>query len=210
MEVRFDKAFQGQFLDLLKWRRDVRHFRTDPVDEGLLAHCLDTIRLAPSVGLSEPWRLIRVNSPEPRAAAIANFKDTNAKALAGLAGDRAALYSGLKLSGMQNAPVHLAVFSETGTEKGSHLGATTMPEMRDYSVVAAVTQMWLMLRAHGLGLGWVSILDPARLAADLGVTQDWKLIGYFCIGWPEEDSEEPELMRENWEARSRTLEMEVL
>jgi 5,6-dimethylbenzimidazole synthase len=205
----FSTAFRAELTELMRWRRDVRRFRTDPVPEPVLARCLDSLRLAPSVGLSEPWRVLRIDSPAARAAASANFAEANAGALSGQSGDRAARYATLKLSGMDQAPVHLAVFCDTDPDKGAGLGAATMPQMRQYSVVAGVTMMWLTARAEGLGLGWVSILDPDRLARDLEVPGTWDLIGYFCLGWPEDEDDTPELERAGWESRAETLNMEV-
>ncbi|WP_171178036.1 5,6-dimethylbenzimidazole synthase [Ruegeria sp. HKCCD8929] len=205
----FSDDFRTQFDLLMRLRRDVRRFRTDPVDEAVLTRCLDTFRLAPSVGLSEPWRVLRVASDAARAAALKNYQTANAQALSGYCGDRARQYSRLKLSGMQDAPVQLAVFCDDATGKGHGLGAKTMPEMRRYSVVTAVTLFWLSLRAEGLGLGWVSILDPEQLARDLDVPQGWRLIGYFCVGWPQEVSETPELETEGWEMRDKTLLIET-
>ena len=204
----FDAVFRDGLFDLMRWRRDVRRFRTDPVEAAVLNRCLDAFALAPSVGLSEPWRLIDVSSPTARAAALENFTTANAAALGGYDGDKAALYAGLKLSGMREAPVQLAVFCDRTTGKGAGLGRTTMPEMLDYSVVGAITLFWLALRAEGLGLGWVSILDPARLSRDLGVPDNWALIGYLCIGWPETPSEQPELERAGWETKAPALQME--
>jgi 5,6-dimethylbenzimidazole synthase len=205
----FDTAFQDQLTALMRWRRDVRRFRTDPVDEAMLRHCLDAFLLAPSVGLSQPWRLIRVQSDAARAAALTNFETANAQALAGYSGEKAAIYAGLKLSGMREAPVHLAVWCDETTETGHGLGAKTMPEMRRYSVVASVMQFWLMARAHGLGVGWVSILDPVQLARDLSVPEGWRLVAYLCIGWPEAESETPELERQGWEVRRDRLTVET-
>jgi 5,6-dimethylbenzimidazole synthase len=205
----FDTAFQDQLTALMRWRRDVRRFRTDPVDEAMLRHCLDAFLLAPSVGLSQPWRLIRVQSDAARAAALTNFEAANAQALAGYSGEKAAIYAGLKLSGMREAPVHLAVWCDETTETGHGLGAKTMPEMRRYSVVASVMQFWLMARAHGLGVGWVSILDPVQLARDLSVPEGWRLVAYLCIGWPEAESETPELERQGWEVRRDRLTVET-
>ncbi|MCE8515720.1 5,6-dimethylbenzimidazole synthase [Ruegeria pomeroyi] len=205
----FSDDFRTQFDLLMRLRRDVRRFRTDPVDEAVLTRCLDTFRLAPSVGLSEPWRVIRVESKAARAAALENYQTANAEALTGYSGDRARQYSQLKLSGMQEAPVQLAVFCDDATVKGHGLGAGTMPEMRRYSVVSAVTLFWLALRTEGLGLGWVSILDPDRLCRDLHTPEDWSLIGYFCIGWPQEVSDIPELETAGWEARDRHLTVET-
>ncbi|MEQ8292837.1 MAG: 5,6-dimethylbenzimidazole synthase [Roseovarius sp.] len=206
---RFTSDFQSGLIDLMRWRRDVRRFRTDPVDEALLAQCLDTFLFAPSVGLSEPWRLVRIDSDAARATALDNFRETNALALDGYSGDKAKLYSTLKLTGMQEAPVQLAVFCDTATAKGAGLGALTMPEMRHYSVVAAITQFWLFARAKGLGVGWVSILDPARLRRDLDLPDDWSLVAYLCVGWPEASSDTPELEQAGWEDRRGSLPLEV-
>ncbi|MDH3668608.1 MAG: nitroreductase family protein, partial [Paracoccaceae bacterium] len=93
------------------------------------------------------------------------------------------------------------VFCDEETGQGSGLGAGTMPEMRRYSVVCAVMQLWLSARAEGLGAGWVSILDPDRLTRDLDVPDAWRLIAYLCLGWPEEEQADPELERAGWEDR---------
>jgi len=195
-------------MDLMQWRRDVRRFRTDPVEAAVLDRCLCAFGLAPSVGLSEPWRVIRVETPKARAAVIANYRTANAAALAGYTDEKAKLYSQLKLSGMQEAPVHLAIFCDDATPKGHGLGASTMPETRAYSVVGAISFFWLAARANGLGVGWVSILDAAQLARDLNTPDSWKLIGYLCVGYPETTENTPELERAGWETRARHLWME--
>ena len=205
----FSDSFRTDLSQLMRWRRDVRRFRSDPVDEALLMQCLDTFRLAPSVGLSEPWRIVRVISPELRQKSIENYQTANATALEGYDGEKAAMYSGLKLSGMSEAPEHIAIFCDDSTTKGSGLGATTMPEMRRYSVVGAINLMWIHARAHGLGMGWVSILDAPKLCADLDIPQDWSLIAYLCIGWPEANSTTPELETAGWETRRAALPIET-
>ena len=204
----FSRDFRDELFELMKWRRDVRHFKTAAIEEAALARCLHAFSLAPSVGLSEPWRILRVDSQAARAKARANFAETNAEALAQYAGDTAENYARLKLAGMDDAPVHLAIFCDDGTTKGKGLGAGTMPEMRRYSVVSAVTLFWLACRAEGLGLGWVSILDADRLSSDLGVSADWSLIGYFCLGYPTQEDDTPELERAGWETRAEALELQ--
>jgi 5,6-dimethylbenzimidazole synthase len=203
----FEPDFRDELYELMRWRRDVRRFRTTPVDEALLMRCLDAFSYAPSVGLSEPWRILRVESPKARAAARTNFEMANAEALAKYEAAQAENYAKLKLAGMDRAPVQLAIFCDESTSKGHGLGAGSMPEMRRYSVVSAVTLFWLAARAEGLGLGWVSVLDPAQLCQDLDVPQEWALIGYFCIGYAEEEHETPELLREGWEERAKKLEI---
>ena len=198
----FSDEFRAGLTDLMRWRRDVRRFRRDPVDAALLDQCLSTFRLAPSVGLSEPWRICRVTSDAARTSAIENFKTANAQALQGYDAEKAQLYASLKLSGMEDAPEHLAIFCDNATPKGAGLGVASMPEMRRYSVVGAITCMWLTARSLGLGVGWVSILDPARLSRDLDVPADWTLVAYLCLGWPVENTLTPELETNGWEARA--------
>ncbi|NUB44803.1 5,6-dimethylbenzimidazole synthase [Fertoebacter nigrum] len=209
MDGRYSAAFRAELTDLMRWRRDVRRFRTDPVEAAVLDRCLCAFGLAPSVGLSEPWRVIRVESPAARAAVLANFETANASALARYADEKASLYASLKLAGLREAPVQLAVFCDEATPKGAGLGAASMPETRAYSVVGAITLLWLAARAEGLGLGWVSILDAPQLAQDLKAPDDWRLIGYLCLGWPEACHDTPELERAGWESRAPALWMET-
>lgn len=197
----FDDAFRAQLLQLFRWRRDVRRFRAEPVPAELLHELLEIASLAPSVGLSEPWRLVMVDDPARRAAVRLNFEACNAQALAAQAADEAAAYARLKLAGLDEAPCHLAVFAEPDPEQGHGLGRATMPETTAYSAVMAVHTLWLAARAAGLGLGWVSILDPAATALALDVPADWTFIGYFCLGYPQAEDEQPELQRLGWERR---------
>ena len=196
----FDAAFCDQLDMLFAWRRDVRRFVPDAaVDPALLRALLARTRAAPSVGFSQPARFVEVRSPERRAAVRELFAAANAEALAGYQGERAACYAGLKLAGLEEAPVQLAVFCDEGTSTGAGLGARTMPEMRAYSVVLAVHTLWLAARARGLGLGWVSIFDAAALTETLAVDPAWRFIGYLCLGVPAEEHLDRELERAGWE-----------
>ncbi|MEH3118593.1 MAG: 5,6-dimethylbenzimidazole synthase [Methylorubrum populi] len=197
----FEDAFRARLADLLVWRRDVRRFRTDPVDEAALRTCLDWAALAPSVGNSQPWRFVRVADPRRRAAVAASFERCNAAARDGYADERRRLYARLKLAGLREAPVHLAVFCDGATETGHGLGRATMPEMLRYSVAACVHAFWLAARAHGLGVGWVSILEPAAVTAALDVPEGWELVAYLCVGLPVEEHADPELVRHGWQER---------
>ena len=199
-EPTFDDAFAAAFTTLLRWRRDVRHFRPDPIAPDLLDRLLDAACLAPSVGYSQPWRFVLVESEAAREAVRANFEGANAEALGDYQGERAKLYASLKLAGLRDAPVQLAVFTDAGTQIGHGLGRKTMPETLAYSTVMAIQNFWLAARAAGIGVGWVSILDPVRLCADLDIPAGWRLTGYLCVGYPEAASEEPELARRGWEA----------
>ena len=199
---RFDADFQAEFAELVAWRRDVRRFRTAPVPEALLNELLSLAALAPSVGNCQPTRLVRVDDETRREAVRANFEAANSQALTAYEGERAQLYASLKLAGLREAPVHLAVFCDDATQQGHGLGARTMPETRRYSAVCALHTVWLAARAHGLGVGWVSILDPGGLAEALDVPRDWSFIAYLCLGWPQEERLTPELERAGWQART--------
>ena len=197
----FDDDFRARLHDLLVWRRDVRRFRTDPLPAGTLDRLIAVACLAPSVGLSQPWRFVVVESADRRRAVLDDFTACNAAALASQEGEQATRYAALKLAGLAEAPSQIAVFADRGTEVGHGLGRRTMPEMAEYSVVAAITAMWLAARAEGIGMGWVSILNPARITAILDVPANWRFIGYFCIGYPESEHAVPELERAGWETR---------
>ena len=198
----FDGKFQAELAELMRWRRDVRRFRREPAPEELIDSLLDLAQLAPSVGNSQPWRLIRVESAAKREAIRNNFLACNAEALAAQQGERAALYARLKLEGLDAAPVQLAVFCDRATTQGHGLGMRTMPETLDYSVVGMINGLWLAARAAGLGLGWVSILDPEQVSNALGAPESFKFIAFLCIGWPEEEHIDPELVRCGWQDRT--------
>ncbi len=195
----FDAAFADRFAELLAWRRDVRRFRREPLPDGLIERFLAQAALSPSVGHSQPWRFVRVRDEAQREAVRESFARCNAEALAEYEGERARLYASLKLEGLREAPEQIAVFCDHGTAQGHGLGRKTMPEMLDYSVVAAITQFWLAARVAGVGVGWVSILEPEAVSAALGAPSGWKLIAWLCVGYPVEESEVPELVRSGWE-----------
>jgi 5,6-dimethylbenzimidazole synthase len=205
--VAFDEQFCRQLRELFIWRRDVRRFRTDPLPDGALERLIDFACLSPSVGLSQPWRFVIVEEAARRRAVIDDFKACNADALACYSSERAARYAALKLSGLEEAPGHLAVFADKASDFGHGLGRATMPETIEYSVVAAICSMWLVARAEGVGLGWVSILNPARIQEILEVPDSWKLIGYLCVGYPQAEFNRPELERANWEYRRSPMEL---
>jgi 5,6-dimethylbenzimidazole synthase len=207
--VSFDDDFRKQLRELFIWRRDVRRFRTDPLPEGTLERLIDIACLSPSVGLSQPWRFVIVEDQARRRAVIDDFKTCNADALQSYSGERAARYATLKLAGLEEAPGHLAVFADKASDLGHGLGRTTMPETIEYSVVAAVCSIWLAARADGIGLGWVSILNPLRIGAILDVPESWKFIGYLCVGYAEAELDRPELERAEWEYRRPSEEFTI-
>jgi 5,6-dimethylbenzimidazole synthase len=201
LPIAFDEAFGARLRDLLRWRRDVRHFRRDRLPPGTLENLIELACLAPSVGLSQPWRFVIAEDPTVRAEVRRVFASCNAEALAAQSPSRAALYARLKLAGLEEAPAQLAVFADRTAEQGHGLGSRTMPEMMEYSAVTAVHTLWLAARAQGIGMGWVSILDPQEVTGLLNVPTEWKFIGYFCLGYPENEGSVPELEQLGWEQR---------
>lgn len=198
---RFDAETRERLYDLLRWRRDVRRFQRTPLPEGTVERLIGLACLSPSVGLSEPWRFVLVDDAGRRAAIRSCFEACNKEALEMQDPDRAALYARLKLAGLDDAPVQIAVFSDRTTAQGAGLGRLTMPETLDYSVVTAVHTLWLAARAEGIGLGWVSILDPSRMTEILDVPPEWIFVGHLCLGYPQAEDDTPALERAGWEHR---------
>lgn len=197
----FDEAFRAEFRTLLAWRRDVRRFRPDPLPGGTIESLVATAGLAPSVGNSQPWRFVRVTSREARETLADHVDATNLRAAHSYDPVRAVAYRKLKLHGLREAPAVLAVFSDEAPKAGHGLGVATMPEMLRYSTVMAIHTLWLAARTQGVGVGWVSILEPCTVAALLDVPERWSLIAVLCLGYPECPSTEPELQARGWQDR---------
>jgi 5,6-dimethylbenzimidazole synthase len=198
----FNEVFRTRLETLIAWRRDVRRFSDRAVPPSMIEALLDLAQFSPSVGNSQPWRWVRVESAEKRDAIRGNFRVANAAARRLYDDERACAYAALKLEGLERAPVQFAVFCDRGTEQGLGLGCRTMPEMLEYSVAVMISTFWLASRAAGLGVGWVSILDPQQVGRTLECPPAWKLIAYLCIGWPDEEHLDPELERHGWQSRT--------
>lgn len=202
--MQLTQTHRDALRDILRWRRDVRHFLPDPVPDAVLDRLRAAMDMAPSVGNARPWRVLQVESAALRGAIIANFEAANAEAAKIYDDAKRARYNTLKLAGLKVAPVHLAVFTEAEPVEGHGLGRQTMPEMLAYSTVAAIHTLWLAARAENLGLGWVSILDPAAIAKTLDVPDHWHLTGYLCIGKAAQDDDTPLLHRKDWQENTST------
>lgn len=201
-EPHFDPAFITQLDALLRWRRDVRHFETRAVPESDMQVLLEAAALAPSVGNAQPWRFVRIRSDSLRAALAAHVDAVSAEAAATLPDPALAeRYRALKLHGLREAPELLAVYCDDAPQAGHGLGRATMAETVQYSTVMAIHGLWLAARARGIGLGWVSIVDPPTVTALLDVPARWSLVALLCIGYPTAASDIPELERRAWQAR---------
>lgn len=194
--------FSAQDADLLetimRWRRDVRgnRFQSEPVPTKLLNRILAAATLAPSVGYSQPWEFVVVQNPQLKARVRNSFDQANTAARSCFSGDQGETYARLKLEGISEAPVNVAVFYRE--PDGPVLGQTAMAEVGRYSVVCAVQNMWLMARTLNIGMGWVSILDPEEVRNILAVPPDRTLVAYLCLGFVDRFEPEPELRRLRW------------
>lgn len=203
----FSNDFIKELEALFTWRRDVRHFKSDPVSSEILDHLLSIAYKAPSVGLSEPWRFVKIETPEYRQKIYNHFLHTNQQAANHYHNQQKELYTSLKLSGLKEAPHHIAVFSERNPHQGKGLGRQTMPQTTVYSTVMAIFSFWLAARAYGVGVGWVSILSPHKIHKILDIPEDqWEFIAYLCVGYPQFTLETPELEKRGWEKRSQKSE----
>ena len=179
----------------------MRRFKRASLPQGAIERLISIACLSPSVGLSEPWRFVMVEDESRRAAIRQCFEACNKDALEMQTPDRAALYARLKLAGLDDAPCQIAIFSDRATAQGAGLGRLTMPQTLDYSAAIAVHTLWLAARAEGIGVGWVSILDPQRIAAILDVPQTFVFIGHLCVGYSVQEDDTPALERAGWEHR---------
>lgn len=180
-------------------RRDMRHFRPDPVDPALLQRLLWAAHHAPSVGFMQPWRFIRVTSRALREQMHA-LVETERQATARALGERQDDFMRLKVEGLLDAGEVVVVALADDREK--HIfGRRTLPEMDLASVACAIQNMWLAARAEGIGLGWVSIFDPVELARLLGMPAGARPVAILCIGHVEAFYPRPMLEMEEWAER---------
>jgi 5,6-dimethylbenzimidazole synthase len=182
-------------------RRDVRgnNFLPDEVPDAIIDKILHSASLAPSVGFSQPWEFVVIRDEAVKQRIAASFEVENSKAADAFCDDKKEMYARLKLEGIHEAPVNIAVFYRP--EQEPVLGQNTMPEVGEYSVVCAVQNMWLMSRALNVGMGWVSILDPQTVKDILNSPPQNKLVAYLCFGYVGEFFSTPELERLKWKAR---------
>jgi 5,6-dimethylbenzimidazole synthase len=199
----FSETEKSAVYRAMRERRDVRAgYLPEPIDRATLYRLLTAAHQAPSVGFMQPWRFIVVRQPSLRAAVHQIFQRANADAAESYQQERKALYSRLKLEGLLEAPQHLCVVCDEETERGHHLGRHSMPETSVYSVVCAIQNLWLAARAEGVGVGWVSILDPLAIKGLLRIPPAAQLVAYLCLGYVKEFRDLPDLERDGWEKRA--------
>jgi 5,6-dimethylbenzimidazole synthase len=183
----------------IELRRDIRHFRPDPVPDEQLARLLGAAHLAPSVGFMQPWRFVRVTDPSTRGALHA-LVDEERRRTAEALGSRRAEFLRLKVEGILECGEVLVVALADGRERYV-FGRRTLPEMDVASAACAIQNLWLAARAEGLGLGWVSIFDPDAVARLLGMPAGARPLAILCLGAVDRFYDRPLLETQGWDAR---------
>lgn len=194
--MKFTTNNTQKLLEIMKARRDVRgnRFVNKEIEKEKLELILEAGISAPSVGYSQPWKFIVIQNENTKINILKNFETENIKAKEIFEENK--LYKKLKLEGIKEAPINIAVLYENNEEKT--LGMTSMKQMGEYSVVCAIQNMWLMSRTLNIGLGWVSILDEQKVLEELDASKNSKLIAYLCLGYVDKFYEESELKTLGW------------
>ena len=198
----FTEAERAAIQKVMRDRRDVRRFRPLPVPDEVLRRILEMAHLAPSVGFMQPWNFIVITAPEVRQQVKAVFEQVNAREAARIDdAERKKLYTQLTLEGILEAGLNLAVTCDTRRDEPFVLGRAPMPQTDLYSTCLAIENLWLAARAEGVGVGWVSILDPAAIERLLQLPAGVRLVAYLCIGYPIEFRPRPMLEEVGWKQR---------
>ena len=186
-------------------RRDIRgnNFSSEAIEEELLKQIIEAGLHAPSVGYSQPWKFVIIEKKSIKEQIYENYKEEYAKSTSSF--KERPIYETLKLEGIKEAPVNIAMFYQK--PKGAILGQTSQKKMGEYSVVCAIQNMWLMARSLNIGMGWVSILKPKKVRKILGVSKEYKLVGYLCVGYVKAFPKEPELKTLKWEEQKKYQEI---
>jgi 5,6-dimethylbenzimidazole synthase len=196
---RYPDAERDALYRAIAERRDMRHFRPDPVDPAVLRRLLWAAHHAPSVGYMQPWRFVRVTDGALRRSIhglIEEERLVTARAL----GEREEEFMRLKVEGVLDCG-ELLVVALCGGRERHVFGRRTMPDMDVASCACAIQNMWLAARAEGLGMGWVSIFDPLKLAALLQMPEGARPLAVLCIGHVDAFYEAPMLELEGWASR---------
>jgi 5,6-dimethylbenzimidazole synthase len=199
----FDEAERKAIYRVIRARRDVRRgFLSESLPDALLTRLLRAAHDAPSVGLMQPSRFVVIRSLEIRQRVHAAFLQANQQALTKYVGARHDQYADLKLEGILEAPQNLCILCDAESAQGHGLGRQTMPQTAVYSTVCAIQNLWLAARAEGVGVGWVSILEPDALRSVLAIPAHIEPVAYLCLGYVDTFGTEPELERVGWERRA--------
>jgi 5,6-dimethylbenzimidazole synthase len=178
-------------------RRDMRQFTPDAsVPDEVLTRLLQAAHAAPSVGLMQPWRFIRITDGALRRR-IHRLVDEERHRTAAALGERCDEFLALKVEGILECAELLVV--TLSADRDAHIfGRRTLPQMDLASVSCAIQNLWLAARAEGLGMGWVSLFEPRDLAELLGLPRDAEPVAVLCLGPVPEFPDRPKLEIDRW------------
>lgn len=194
----FNKDEQLAIYDIIFHRRDVRQFRSDPIANDALHRIVSAAHAAPSVGYMQPWNFLIITDKNIRTKISQHVQKQNAIAATPYSGKKRTLYQSLKLEGILESPLNIAVTYDPHRGGPNVLGRFTMPETGQFSVCCAIQNLWLAARAENIGVGWVSILEPEYMKSLLGIPPPVQLIAYLCVGYPKTFFSKPELADKGW------------
>jgi 5,6-dimethylbenzimidazole synthase len=193
---RFTPTQIDTLYEVITARRDMRHFRSDPLDEALMTRLLEAAHCAPSVGYMQPWRFIRVKSVEVREKMLALVEAERIETAIAL-GERQQEFLRLKVEGMREcAEILVAALCD---KREQHVfGRRTMPDMDLASVACAIQNMWLAARVEDVGMGWISMFDPEALRGLLQMPPGSCPVAILCLGRVDAFYPRPMLELQQW------------
>jgi 5,6-dimethylbenzimidazole synthase len=194
----FPSAWRRGVYEAITRRRDIRSFRSDPVPPDTLARILSAAHQAGSVGFSQPWNFIVIDDLEIRKEIRRHVEAERLRAATAFPPERQEQYLAFKLEGILDAPLNICITCDRKRFGPAVLGRNTMRDTDLYSTCAAIQNLWLAARAEGIGVGWVSLLQPDALREMLGIPSDVVVVGYLCLGFPEEFPKRPMLETAGW------------
>lgn len=198
----FGDAARHAVYEVIRTRRDIRHFAPDgAVAADVLERILDAAHHAPSVGFSQPWGFVLVRDLEQRTRIRESFLRCRAREAERFPPARRAQYLALQLEGIVDAALNVCVTVDLRPADEAVLGATAQPDAVRFSACCAVQNLWLAARAEGIGVGWVSIVEPAVLRTELALPAGVEPIAYLCMGHPIAFRSQPMLEEVGWRPR---------
>lgn len=198
---RYPQAQIDALYRVIRERRDMRHFLPDPVAPELLERLLQAAHQGPSVGFMQPWRFIRIRNQALRQqihALVEQERIATARAL----DQREDEFMRLKVEGIRECG-ELLVAALMDQRERHVFGRRTLPQMDLASLSCALQNMWLAARAEGLGMGWVSLFEPAALARLLHLPEGAEPVAVLCLGHVPAFYDKPMLEQEQWASRQR-------
>jgi 5,6-dimethylbenzimidazole synthase len=195
---RFPEEWRQGVYEAIARRRDMRSFKSQPLEKEVLARILKAAHQAGSVGYCQPWNFIVIEDKGLRSKIHDHVTQERLKAAENFVGERREKYLAYKLEGILDSAVNVCVTCDRTRFGPTVIGRNTMKDTDIYSTCGAVQNLWLAARAEGVGVGWVSILEPEKLRSFLGFPHHVEPVAYLCLGYVEEFPEKPLFQTSGW------------